>query len=165
MSRRLMFWHPKMIPTDSQLCGSKPSSSIPAEQYDAQLLGDYQVAKSSFLGQNAQSYGYPSVSAVAPQAVLHQQGCPTAVGMEDCSACGIDALRATEFRRLRGQAYLDHGGSALYSETQLEASFRELSDTLLCNPHRWVRAPDLDGAGWVDSGWWCVISRDGMVKR
>ena len=34
------------------------------------------------------------------------------------------------------QVYLDYGGSAPYSEQQLEASLRDLGDHLLCNPHR-----------------------------
>ena len=47
----------------------------------------------------------------------------------------IDVIREAELTRLHGRAYLDHGGSALYSERQLEAAMREMATTLMVNPH------------------------------
>jgi molybdenum cofactor sulfurtransferase len=49
----------------------------------------------------------------------------------------IDALRATEYRRLdaRGEVYLDYTGGALYAESQLEAHHRLLRDAVFGNPH------------------------------
>ena len=44
-------------------------------------------------------------------------------------------LRATEFSRLRGTAYLDHAGAALYSEAQVADAARALARTVLGNPH------------------------------
>ncbi len=58
----------------------------------------------------------------------------------------IDGIRREEFRRLhpspdnpQGITPLDHGGAALYSETQLQQCFAELQSQLLSNPHRCVR--------------------------
>jgi molybdenum cofactor sulfurtransferase len=44
-------------------------------------------------------------------------------------------LRASEFTRLRGTAYLDHAGAALYSEAQVADAARSLARTVLGNPH------------------------------
>ena len=60
----------------------------------------------------------------------------------------LDSIRQHEFTRLSAtggggtqqqQVYLDHAGSALYSEHQLDCAFTELRALLLCNPHRFVR--------------------------
>ena len=71
----------------------------------------------------------------------------------------LDLIRQQEFSRLNGQdaspqsresgygqhasspqqqstTYLDHAGSSLYSERQLEHVFEELRSVLLSNPHR-----------------------------
>jgi hypothetical protein len=48
----------------------------------------------------------------------------------------IDEIRSHELRRLHGQAYLDYGGSALYSERQLEEALENLKNNLTLNPHR-----------------------------
>ncbi len=65
----------------------------------------------------------------------------------------LDHIRHAEFSRLgccsksgtngtgdahnqEPTAYLDHAGSALYSERQLDAAFQELRGVLLSNPHR-----------------------------
>ncbi|KAK7846169.1 molybdenum cofactor sulfurase [Quercus suber] len=47
----------------------------------------------------------------------------------------IDQIRATEFKRLDGLVYLDHAGSTLYSELQMEAVFRDLTTNVYGNPH------------------------------
>ncbi|KAJ0975831.1 hypothetical protein J5N97_017796 [Dioscorea zingiberensis] len=47
----------------------------------------------------------------------------------------IDEIRATEFKRLQGLAYLDHAGAALYSESQIEAVAKDLTSNVLGNPH------------------------------
>uniref|UniRef100_A0A2N9F1C9 Aminotransferase class V domain-containing protein n=1 Tax=Fagus sylvatica TaxID=28930 RepID=A0A2N9F1C9_FAGSY len=47
----------------------------------------------------------------------------------------IDQIRATEFKRLDGLVYLDHAGSTLYSELQMEAVFSELTTNVYGNPH------------------------------
>lgn len=41
----------------------------------------------------------------------------------------------SEFVRLQGIHYLDHAGSALYSEHQIKDSFGRLQNNLYCNPH------------------------------
>jgi hypothetical protein len=46
----------------------------------------------------------------------------------------LSALRAREFSRLRGTAYVDHAGAALFSELQMADVARALSGTLLGNP-------------------------------
>ena len=43
-------------------------------------------------------------------------------------------LRATEFSRLAGTAYLDHAGAALYSEAQVADAARALAGTVFGNP-------------------------------
>lgn len=62
----------------------------------------------------------------------------------------IDVLRSSEFTRLGSPAdvqsntldtepasvYLDYGGAALYSERQVHEACQDLSQQLLCNPHR-----------------------------
>ncbi|XP_030766753.1 molybdenum cofactor sulfurase 3-like [Sitophilus oryzae] len=40
-----------------------------------------------------------------------------------------------EFDRLEGMCYLDHAGSTLYSEHQLENTFKDLSCSIYSNPH------------------------------
>ncbi|NP_001234144.1 molybdenum cofactor sulfurase [Solanum lycopersicum] len=47
----------------------------------------------------------------------------------------IDEIRATEFKRLNDTVYLDHAGATLYSESQMEAVFKDLNSTLYGNPH------------------------------
>jgi molybdenum cofactor sulfurtransferase len=47
----------------------------------------------------------------------------------------IDIIRATEFKRLDGVVYLDHAGATLYSETQMEAIFKDLTSKVYGNPH------------------------------
>ncbi|GMG99326.1 hypothetical protein Nepgr_001166 [Nepenthes gracilis] len=47
----------------------------------------------------------------------------------------IDDIRATEFKRLDGTVYLDHAGSTLYSELQMEAVFKDLTSNVYGNPH------------------------------
>lgn len=51
------------------------------------------------------------------------------------SSKSIDQLRATEFNRLNGLVYLDHAGATLYSELQMEETFRDLNSTVYGNPH------------------------------
>eukprot|EP00854_Cymbomonas_tetramitiformis_P027745 gene27745-34255_t len=46
----------------------------------------------------------------------------------------IDDIRAEDFSRLKGVAYLDHAGASLYSETQLQETMNDLSSHLLGNP-------------------------------
>ncbi|XP_055710855.1 molybdenum cofactor sulfurase 3 isoform X2 [Phlebotomus papatasi] len=48
-----------------------------------------------------------------------------------------------EFQRIRGEHYLDHAGANLYSETQLQECFRDLSQNLYCNPHTSKSTEDL----------------------
>ncbi|KAK1440120.1 hypothetical protein QVD17_05945 [Tagetes erecta] len=69
------------------------------------------TAKQQFLTQFGESYGYPN----APNS--------------------IDHIRATEFKRLDGNVYLDHAGATLYSELQMEAIFKDLTTTVYGNPH------------------------------
>ncbi|XP_015082926.1 molybdenum cofactor sulfurase [Solanum pennellii] len=47
----------------------------------------------------------------------------------------IDEIRATEFKRLNDTVYLDHAGATLYSESQMEAVFKDLNSNLYGNPH------------------------------
>ncbi|KAH0707926.1 hypothetical protein KY290_012455 [Solanum tuberosum] len=47
----------------------------------------------------------------------------------------IDEIRATEFKRLNDTVYLDHAGATLYSESQMEAVFKDLNSTVYGNPH------------------------------
>jgi hypothetical protein len=53
----------------------------------------------------------------------------------------LGALRAREFSRLRGTAYVDHAGAALFSELQLADVSRALSGTLLGNPRACTLPP------------------------
>ncbi|XP_071725755.1 molybdenum cofactor sulfurase isoform X2 [Rutidosis leptorrhynchoides] len=69
------------------------------------------TAKEEFLKEFGESYGYPN----APN--------------------NIDHIRATEFKRLDGNVYLDHAGATLYSETQMEAIFKDLTTSVYGNPH------------------------------
>ncbi|XP_076912513.1 molybdenum cofactor sulfurase-like [Bidens hawaiensis] len=69
------------------------------------------TAKQQFLKEFGESYGYPD----APK--------------------DIDGIRATEFKRLDGNVYLDHAGATLYSELQMEAIFKDLTSTVYSNPH------------------------------
>jgi molybdenum cofactor sulfurtransferase len=50
---------------------------------------------------------------------------------------GIDALRATEYRRLddQRQTYLDYTGGGLYAESQLQAHMDLLANGIFGNPH------------------------------
>ncbi|KAK6270322.1 hypothetical protein POUND7_007427 [Theobroma cacao] len=47
----------------------------------------------------------------------------------------IDQIRATEFKRLEDTVYLDHAGATLYSESQMEAIFKDLTTSVYGNPH------------------------------
>lgn len=47
----------------------------------------------------------------------------------------VDEIRATEFKRLEGLVYLDHAGATLYSESQMEAVFKDLTSNVYGNPH------------------------------
>ncbi|XP_022865528.1 molybdenum cofactor sulfurase isoform X2 [Olea europaea var. sylvestris] len=67
--------------------------------------------KEEFLREFGEDYGYPN----APK--------------------NIDELRATEFKRLDDVAYLDHAGATLYSESQMEAIFKDFNSTIYGNPH------------------------------
>ncbi|KAJ9562674.1 hypothetical protein OSB04_007834 [Centaurea solstitialis] len=69
------------------------------------------TAKHQFLKEFGEFYGYPN----APK--------------------NIDDIRATEFKRLDGNVYLDHAGATLYSELQLEAIFKDLTTNVYGNPH------------------------------
>ncbi|KVI10249.1 Aminotransferase, class V/Cysteine desulfurase [Cynara cardunculus var. scolymus] len=69
-----------------------------------------ETAKQQFLKEFGESYGYPN----APK--------------------NIDDIRATEFKRLDGNVYLDHAGATLYSELQMEAIFKDLTTTVYGNP-------------------------------
>ncbi|PWA45494.1 molybdenum cofactor sulfurase [Artemisia annua] len=66
-------------------------------------------AKEEFLKEYGESYGY-----------VHKN---------------IDDIRATEFKRLDGSVYLDHGGATLYSELQMDAIFKDLTSNVYANPH------------------------------
>ena len=50
---------------------------------------------------------------------------------------GVAQLRAAEFSRLRGTAYLDHAGAALYSEAQVADVARALAGAVMGNPRAW----------------------------
>ncbi|KAL2495750.1 Molybdenum cofactor sulfurase [Forsythia ovata] len=67
--------------------------------------------KERFLRELGEDYGYPN------------------------SPKNIDELRATEFKRLDDVAYLDHAGATLYSESQMDAIFKDFNSTLYGNPH------------------------------
>ncbi|XP_072962206.1 molybdenum cofactor sulfurase isoform X2 [Typha angustifolia] len=67
--------------------------------------------KEEFLKHFGEDYGYPN----APK--------------------NIDEIRATEFKRLEGMAYLDHAGATLYSETQMENVAKDLMSNVYGNPH------------------------------
>ncbi len=86
----------------------------------------YSGEKEAFIAAHGPAYGYGAAVA----------------GASDCSSTRrvIDAVRQDELRRLHGQVYLDHAGSALYSERQLDDVFHELKTNLMSNPHRC--APD-----------------------
>nr|GEU92318.1 molybdenum cofactor sulfurase isoform X1 [Tanacetum cinerariifolium] len=68
-----------------------------------------ETAKQQFLKEYGESYGYDYKN--------------------------IDDIRATEFKRLDGSVYLDHGGATLYSELQMEAIFTDLTSNVYGNPH------------------------------
>ncbi|KAJ9672955.1 hypothetical protein PVL29_026284 [Vitis rotundifolia] len=67
--------------------------------------------KEAFLREFGNDYGYPS----AP--------------------FNIDQIRASQFKRLDGLVYLDHAGSTLYSESQMEAVLNDLTTSVYGNPH------------------------------
>ncbi|XP_052179020.1 molybdenum cofactor sulfurase-like [Diospyros lotus] len=67
--------------------------------------------KEQFLKEFSDDYGYPN----APK--------------------GIDEIRSSEFKRLDGLVYLDHAGTTLYSELQMEAIFKGLTTNVYGNPH------------------------------
>ncbi|XP_058218468.1 molybdenum cofactor sulfurase isoform X1 [Rhododendron vialii] len=77
------------------------------------MTGNMDSDKEEFLREFGDDYGYPN----APKS--------------------IDEIRATEFRRLDhdGLVYLDHAGTTLYSETQMEAIFKGLTTSVFGNPH------------------------------
>uniref|UniRef100_A0A0E0LEI6 Molybdenum cofactor sulfurase n=1 Tax=Oryza punctata TaxID=4537 RepID=A0A0E0LEI6_ORYPU len=70
-----------------------------------------EMSKEEFLGQFGGDYGYPG----APK--------------------GVDEMRATEFKRLEGMAYLDHAGATLYSEVQMADVLNDLTSNVYGNPH------------------------------
>jgi molybdenum cofactor sulfurtransferase len=48
----------------------------------------------------------------------------------------IQEIRDTEFKRLdKGVVYLDHAGSTLYSELQMEYIFKDFTSNVFGNPH------------------------------
>ncbi|HEY5618690.1 MAG TPA: hypothetical protein VIK60_12160, partial [Vicinamibacterales bacterium] len=51
--------------------------------------------------------------------------------------CHLDALRASEYRRLDAQrhVYLDYTGGALHAESQIREHAALLNDRVLGNPH------------------------------
>ncbi|KAI4315919.1 hypothetical protein L6164_023948 [Bauhinia variegata] len=61
------------------------------------------AGKEEFLKEFGEDYGYPN----GPKS--------------------IDVIRATEFKRLEGLVYLDHAGTTLYSEAQMESVFKDLT--------------------------------------
>ncbi|XP_057765284.1 molybdenum cofactor sulfurase [Salvia miltiorrhiza] len=67
--------------------------------------------KERFLKEFGRDYGYPN----APH--------------------NIDDIRANDFKRLNDVVYLDHAGATLYSESQMQGIFKDLSSTLYGNPH------------------------------
>ncbi|EPS65546.1 molybdenum cofactor sulfurase, partial [Genlisea aurea] len=67
--------------------------------------------KARFLEKFGSDYGYPT------------------------SPRSIDEIRATDFKRLNDVVYLDHAGATLYSESQIQSVFNDLSRTLHGNPH------------------------------
>ncbi|GAA0147305.1 hypothetical protein LIER_07040 [Lithospermum erythrorhizon] len=69
------------------------------------------MEKEEFLKEFGDDYGYPN----APNK--------------------IDEIRATQFKRLDGLVYLDHAGATLYSESQMEAIFKDLNSNVFGNPH------------------------------
>ncbi|BAS99067.1 molybdenum cofactor sulfurase [Oryza sativa Japonica Group] len=70
-----------------------------------------EVSKEEFLRQFGGDYGYPG----APK--------------------GVDEMRAAEFKRLEGMAYLDHAGATLYSEAQMADVLKDLASNVYGNPH------------------------------
>ena len=52
------------------------------------------------------------------------------------------ARLATEFPQVEGLTYLDHAASTLYSKSQVEAVSRELTSTLVANPHSGGRSSE-----------------------
>ncbi|KAI3769040.1 hypothetical protein L6452_00136 [Arctium lappa] len=70
-----------------------------------------ETVKEQFLKEFGEFYGYPN------------------------SPKNIDDIRATEFKRLDGNVYLDHAGATLYSELQMEAIFKDLTTNVYGNPH------------------------------
>uniref|UniRef100_A0A0E0E571 Molybdenum cofactor sulfurase n=1 Tax=Oryza meridionalis TaxID=40149 RepID=A0A0E0E571_9ORYZ len=70
-----------------------------------------EVSKEEFLRQFCGDYGYPG----APK--------------------GVDEMRAAEFERLEGMAYLDHAGATLYSEAQMADVLKDLTSNVYGNPH------------------------------
>ncbi|KAJ3679297.1 hypothetical protein LUZ60_017308 [Juncus effusus] len=67
--------------------------------------------KEEFLKQFGNCYGYPN----GPRSV--------------------DEIRSSEFKRLQGTVYLDHAGSTLYSEKQMEEITKDLTSNIYGNPH------------------------------
>ncbi|XP_077993874.1 molybdenum cofactor sulfurase-like [Glandiceps talaboti] len=47
----------------------------------------------------------------------------------------IEHIRRTEFARLDGVTYLDHAGTTLYAQSQLNAYHKDLSENIYGNPH------------------------------
>ncbi|KAL1556065.1 Molybdenum cofactor sulfurase [Salvia divinorum] len=72
---------------------------------------DDEFDKERFLKEFGRDYGYPN----APH--------------------NIDEIRANDFKRLKDVIYLDHAGATLYSESQMQGVFKDLSSTLYGNPH------------------------------
>ncbi|CAN6454395.1 unnamed protein product [Victoria cruziana] len=74
-------------------------------------MGEGVKGKEEFLKEFGKDYGYPD------------------------GTRGIDEIRASEFKRLNGFVYLDHAGATLYSESQMEATFNDLTTKVYGNPH------------------------------
>lgn len=77
------------------------------------MMSNMDSDKEQFLREFGEDYGYPN----APKS--------------------IDEIRATEFKRLDrdGLVYLDHAGTTLYSEIQMETIFKGLTTSVYGNPH------------------------------
>eukprot|EP01114_Cavostelium_apophysatum_P021663 TRINITY_DN7625_c0_g1_i3.p1 TRINITY_DN7625_c0_g1~~TRINITY_DN7625_c0_g1_i3.p1 ORF type:complete len:869 (+),score=141.41 TRINITY_DN7625_c0_g1_i3:95-2701(+) len=101
------------------------------------LNASEETDKSSFLNTYVPlGYGYPEF------------GLKIDIDEKSKSQCGVDRLRETHFRRLKGRSseeqdelegeptlYFDHIGSALHSEVQLREATEHLNRVLYGNPH------------------------------
>jgi hypothetical protein len=76
----------------------------------------------------------PPRDAAAEAEPREAEFCRSAAGAGYGYGGGISRLRSAEFARLRGVAYLDHAGAALYSETQVADTARALAAVVMGNP-------------------------------